>query len=233
MDEAHHVPARTFCKAVGKCPGKYRLALTATPDRTDGLIQLLHWHFGETILRLARPATRGCTKQLVLLQSSHQSKHFDFTKIVNGLAEDAVRNQMIAVEAGRMAVRGRVLVLTARVAQAHALAELVGAGAGVITGKTRQKDRAAIIEGARVLVCSAGVASEGFDAKDMDCLVFATPCGTKGGTLEQCVGRILRGTCAGKKKTVVDVADPGVGMLRGMGMQRKRKLKEMGFSVVK
>ena len=229
MDEAHHVPARTFAGAVGKCPAKYRLALTATPTRTDGLIELLFWHFGPVVVELSRRPDATCAKRLVLLKSGHESKHFDFTRIVNGLAEDAERNRLLAAEIKRRAARGRVLVLTARVAQAHALAELVGAAAGVVTGKTKQKDRAAIIEGARVLVCSTGVASEGFDAPGMDCLVLATPVGTKGGTLEQCVGRILRGDCAGKKKTVVDVEDARVGILRGMGANRRGQLERMGF----
>ena len=233
MDEAHHVPARTFAAAVGRCPARYRLALTATPTRTDGLIDLLHWHFGKTIVKLARKTDATCEKRLVVLKSPHASKHSDFTRIVNGLAEDAARNRMLAAEIKRRAAHGRVLVLTARVAQAHALAELVGSAAGVITGKTKKKHRAAIIEGARVLVCSTGVASEGFDARNMDCLVFATPCGTKGGSLEQCVGRILRGDCAGLAKTVVDVEDSRVGMLQGMGMNRRHKLKRMGFLLIK
>jgi len=229
MDEAHHVPARTFAGAVGKCPAKYRLALTATPTRTDGLIELLHWHFGKTIVELARKTDATCEKRLVVLKSRHESKHSDFTRIVNGLADDVDRNKMLVVEIQRMAAHGRVLVLTARVKQAASLAHMVGLEAGVVTGKTKRKTRAKIIEGSRILICSTGVASEGFDAKNMDCLVFATPCGTKGGSLEQCVGRILRGTCAGLTKTVVDVEDPRVGMLRGMGMNRRNKLGKMGF----
>ena len=229
MDEAHHVPARTFAEAVGKCPAKYRLALTATPTRTDGLIELLHWHFGRTIVHLERKTDKTCKKRLVLLRSSFETKQCDFTRIVNDLARDDCRNKMIAVEVGRMAEKGRVLVLSSRVAQAETIAQLVGPLAGVITGKTKQKRRGHIIETSRVLVCSTGVASEGFDCRDMDCLVLATPIGSKGGSLEQCVGRILRGTCAGLTKTVIDVEDPRVGMLRGMWRQRKYKLKVLGF----
>lgn len=229
MDEAHHVPARTFAEAVGRCPARYRLALTATPDRRDGLIDLLHWHFGPTIVELKRETDNSCKKQLVVLRSPHQSQNASFTKIVNGLAADSKRNGMIAAEVRRRAREGRVLVLSARVAQTHALAALVGPGAAVVTGKTRRLDRAAIIEQSRVLICSTGVASEGFDAKGMDCLVLATPVGTKGGSLEQCVGRILRGSCTGLRKTVVDVEDYRVGILRGMAMNRRHKFKQMGF----
>lgn len=45
LDEAHHVGASTF-DIVNAFPAKNRLALTATPERADGLTELLHIFFG-------------------------------------------------------------------------------------------------------------------------------------------------------------------------------------------
>lgn len=45
IDEAHHCPASSYDFLMGLKP-KYRLGLTATPERSDGLSHLLNLHFG-------------------------------------------------------------------------------------------------------------------------------------------------------------------------------------------
>ena len=51
-DEVHHVPSRTFRDVMMTMPAKYRLGLTATPERPDGLTELMWWHFGTKLLEL-------------------------------------------------------------------------------------------------------------------------------------------------------------------------------------
>jgi superfamily II DNA or RNA helicase len=50
-DEAHTCPSRVFSNALYKTGGKYTLALTATPNRVDGLGKILHWYLGDTIFK--------------------------------------------------------------------------------------------------------------------------------------------------------------------------------------
>ena len=50
-DEAHHCASKVFSQALMKTCCKYTLALSATPDRTDGLTKVMHWFLGETIYR--------------------------------------------------------------------------------------------------------------------------------------------------------------------------------------
>jgi superfamily II DNA or RNA helicase len=45
QDEAHHCPASTF-SIVSDFNSRYKLALTATPERNDGLTHVLHLYFG-------------------------------------------------------------------------------------------------------------------------------------------------------------------------------------------
>jgi superfamily II DNA or RNA helicase len=45
QDEAHHCPASTF-SVVSDFNSRYKLALTATPERNDGLTHVLHLYFG-------------------------------------------------------------------------------------------------------------------------------------------------------------------------------------------
>lgn len=50
-DESHHCASKIFSQALMKTCFKYTLALSATPYRTDGLINVMHWFLGETIYR--------------------------------------------------------------------------------------------------------------------------------------------------------------------------------------
>ena len=50
-DESHHCASKVFSKALMKTSFKYTLALSATPYRNDGLIDIMHWFLGDTIYR--------------------------------------------------------------------------------------------------------------------------------------------------------------------------------------
>jgi superfamily II DNA or RNA helicase len=50
-DESHHCASKVFSKALMKTVCKYTLALSATPYRGDGLINVMHWFLGETIYK--------------------------------------------------------------------------------------------------------------------------------------------------------------------------------------
>jgi superfamily II DNA or RNA helicase len=46
VDECHHTPSKTFTEAVNAFPAMYRLGLTATPSREDGLGQAIQVYIG-------------------------------------------------------------------------------------------------------------------------------------------------------------------------------------------
>ncbi len=53
VDEAHHAPApETFQRALRKLPARVRIGLTATPDREDGLTDLMDWTFGRRLVEV-------------------------------------------------------------------------------------------------------------------------------------------------------------------------------------
>ena len=51
LDEAHHAPAASFFRTLWGVGCARRYALTATPERPDGLTAMLHWCFGPEISR--------------------------------------------------------------------------------------------------------------------------------------------------------------------------------------
>lgn len=54
MDEAHHAPAETFLAVLNGLPARYRVGLTATPEREDGMGDLLWAAFGEVLFEVPR-----------------------------------------------------------------------------------------------------------------------------------------------------------------------------------
>lgn len=54
FDEAHRASSKVFSRAQFKFNPKYTIALSATPTRTDGLTKVLHYFFGETIVKVER-----------------------------------------------------------------------------------------------------------------------------------------------------------------------------------
>lgn len=46
-DEMHHTPASSY-KLLNYFMGKYRVGLTATPERSDGMENLMYWYFGKS-----------------------------------------------------------------------------------------------------------------------------------------------------------------------------------------
>ena len=55
LDEAHMAPASTFQRLLYMLPAKFRLGLTATPDREDGASKLVEWSFGPRLLERTAP----------------------------------------------------------------------------------------------------------------------------------------------------------------------------------
>jgi superfamily II DNA or RNA helicase len=50
-DEAHHCASKVFSNSLKKINTKYKLALSATPYRGDGLIKVMHWFLGPIIYK--------------------------------------------------------------------------------------------------------------------------------------------------------------------------------------
>lgn len=54
VDESHHAASKVFSRAFFKLSPKYTIALSATPRRKDGLVRVMHWFLGDTIIKVER-----------------------------------------------------------------------------------------------------------------------------------------------------------------------------------
>lgn len=66
FDEVHVAGARTFSKALSLFPARYKLGVTGTPQRADGLSEIIEWQVGP-LLSLQPPMVHPLTKLRPLL----------------------------------------------------------------------------------------------------------------------------------------------------------------------
>lgn len=67
FDEAHHTSAVCMSEAINNAGCKYRLGLSATPVRADGLSPFLEWAFGPIAYQLKRPPSETLKVYMVKL----------------------------------------------------------------------------------------------------------------------------------------------------------------------
>ena len=214
LDEAHHAPASTWSWVLSCCPGRYRLALTATPTRLAGLGEWIEWSAGPIVAQIdaaclqAAGATLVPEIRQVRTGWTWAQEDRPWHEIVSALCRDTERNELIRQEVARETAEGRTtLLLTGRVEHAHLLAGLCGGVA--LVGDVAAGERARILAGVRSgsirVLAATQVADEGLDLPELDTVVLAYP-DRDSAHVEQRIGRALR-PGPGKIARVVDLRD--------------------------
>lgn len=243
LDEAHHVPAKTYMSVTKKLKSKFLLALTATPDRKDGLQRLLHYGFGpishtdpgdamEAVRVFSVTYRDGSTRM-----RTTRSGVVDMPNMITDLAKDARRTQTIATCVKKMYCEGRhTIVLSDRIRLLDDLCEMLQAGAtdGIpsadlayfVGSRTTEADRERA-KTRRVILATFHEAREGLDVPSLDGAVFATPIGDA----RQAVGRIQRPNAQKLPPVLYDVVDAGLPCFVNMAKKRDAWYRRNGFSV--
>jgi superfamily II DNA or RNA helicase len=230
-----------FTEAVNAFPAKYRLGLSATPYRRDGLTQVIHFHVGPLVHEVD-PAHLRQIGAILRPEIVTRRTQFTFDRdpslyyqdMIQDLTRDSTRNSLIAADVIRDMTRnaGTSLVVSDRVAHLKALSDCLHA-AGVqmelLTGQTPRKQRETIVERVRagevdVLGSTLSLIGEGFDAPGLSSLFLATPI-KFGGRLVQVVGRVLRPQ-SGKNPIGYDYIDP-VSVLQASAKTRQREYRRL------
>ena len=240
LDEAHHAPAETFCSVLGALPSRWRLGLTATPDRDDGLGPMLGWCFGRRLseVRLADLALSGdvLLPELRVVRTGWKPEDEDesWAALMGALTKDQDRNALIVEEVLDLAMEGRVvLVLSERVAHCRVLAAALTASGvaaeplvGVLTAKRRADLLARVRAGTLRVLVGTTVADEGLDLPNLDAVVMAT--GTRAlSRVQQRIGRSMRPAPGKARPVVVDLVDAW-GPLLGQAARRRSLYRSMG-----
>jgi len=134
-DEIHLMAAQVFHLAFTFVRSKYRLGLTATPDRKDGLQQVIQWFFSVPAVTLRQPRkdvgvrilhyTAGDQTPLWIGRPANRKPNF--VKMITRLTEDAWRNKLSCKEIIEQAAKtqGQTLVVTERKAHVTKLTSML------------------------------------------------------------------------------------------------------------
>lgn len=221
VDEGHHAPADSIRNVLVRLPARYKLALSATPDRTDGLGPMIRALFGpmvrvrlDALVQLGRISKPTVYRVRTGFRTS--SRTMGWAELDRSRSLDRMRLGLtVRLLRYCQARNRRVLVLVTRIDHARALATLcreAGIPAAAVTGAVptglRQRYYAALEAGNLILIATR-LADEGLDWPRLDTLVLAAA-GRSDVRLQQQVGRIMR-TVPGKPTPwVIDLVDPHV-----------------------
>lgn len=235
-DEVHRASAPTWSRAAALFPAKYRLGVTATPDRRDGLSSVFLSNFGEIchVGHAERMAPRLEVRFLptIVPQSDYMmyrggQRKPNLPRLVNALVADRARSAAVlrdvrgACEAGR-----HPLVLSHRLEQVSDYVgrlQADGIDARPLVGGMSEAQQMASADG-DAIVGTYAMVQEGFDCPGLDTLFLATP----QSSIEQAVGRILRTSPDKKQPLVVDYVDQKIGICVGMFRSRSKVYAKLG-----
>lgn len=224
LDEAHHCPAPSFTEVVGQFAARWRLGLTATPERKDGLHPLMHAALGPELVRmqpreLLALGSLSASRVTPVHTSFAGGRLDDYAAMMTRLAGHAERNREI-VEVVASTRGQRALVLVERVEHCQALAEQLRAAglrawglSGAVAVAQRQEALAQLRgPDGGTLVATASLVGEGFDCPALDTLYLAVP-SANATRITQALGRVLRphdDKIQARVYDFVDVATPGL-----------------------
>ncbi len=240
VDECHHIPAETFSRVMLTQAGRYRLGLTATPERADGLTKILHWHLGDAVHEVEREQLQDSghvlTPRIKVVDTGWTTAITEPHKRKRALAQHTERNAILCDEVlALVREHRRVIVLVDLVEHAQALEVALtvqGAEARALVGKMTPSQRGQVLQdverGAVSVVVATSLADEGLDLPSLDACVLATPCGNVA-RVEQRIGRVLRPREGKPRPIVVDLVD-AFGPARGYWRRRAKLYRERGWS---
>lgn len=232
FDESHRYAAEAFQTLLSAFPSRWRLGISATWRRRDGLSPLWDWHLGPLLHIGDSEHLLGQYVQMPIRVPFHEGNYTRYGRLNTAklltdicLFEDYNRwlgNQIVrAVNAGR-----KVLVVSDRLAQLdilHASLRSAEVDASLYIGSTSAEDREKAKD-SQVILGTYAIFAEGTDVPALDTLFLASP----RGEVEQVVGRIQR-FCEGKKNPLV--VDPIFSMnyFKALANKRRSLYHKLGF----
>ena len=236
VEEGHRVSAPTFVNSVSRFPAKYRLGVSATWRRKDGLDCLFYWLLGDLLhkMRVDQLQCKYFQVQLphTVRDGSFRSRSGDIVpaRMITYMASMGPYNDYLAEQARRAVRAGRkVLILTDRLKQVTALKRRLS---GLVVceyvgGSTKEEQAKAQVSD--VVVGTYQLVGEGTDIPRLDTVILATP----RSDITQAVGRIRRPHPDKKTPIILDPVLSGSGYLRALAKKRLQHYQMLGFEEIR
>jgi superfamily II DNA or RNA helicase len=243
-DEIHHAPSESAEQVLNQTWSRYRIGLTASLTRADGMEPLMQLLVGPIIHELEPEFSFPVYVDRV---DSKFKYPFQATKnqgynrkqwhgMIKALINDPIRNKLIAKETDKLLKQGRsVLVLSRRIEHLFNIHKYMEYEGTVLTGQTNtRRGRQEILKqfrsGEIKCVLSTQLFDEGVDAQIISGVVLTFPAKHRDLLFQQ-IGRGLRDYPGKESAVIVDIRDKNVKVLRNQWGQRRKGYKSWGFII--
>jgi len=217
-DELHRCGSYTFSKTQGMFTSKYRLGVSATVARQDGMDIVFRLHLGRNEITL-KNNTQPIPKVLVFKYAKSSGvvpryaasqATYKRAALLNLLAVNADRCDKICSMAVQLAEGRQVVILSERKKMLALMKKILidrynqsPDSVGVYIGETPQKEKDRVTKNCRIILASQQMLSEGSDIPTLRALILSTPITS----VVQPVGRIRRIREGVRDPIVIDVVD--------------------------
>lgn len=260
VDECHRcsASATTFTryeKVLNHLSARYKIGLSATPERSDGLIKATFALLGKVMWEVPDSAVADRTMGVKIWrhdtgveideeQCLNNDGTINYTKLIEYLTTDEGRNRQIAREI--MNNKGHsCLILSSRLDQLETIRNMLPYEMqeesafinGKMVSKKAKAEREQAIEDMRTgkkkyLFATYSLSKEGLDIPRLDRLFFASP-EKFSAVITQAVGRVQR-TFEGKDvPVVIDFVDEEIGYCERAWKERCRSYRKIGAEIGK
>ena len=259
VDECHKAigtPSRCmmFYKVLSSLCTRYKIGMTATPERADGLEECMYALLGDKIIEIDKSevAARTCDVKVKFVETGfvpddEQILDTDGTilyqKLIENLVSDQDRFEVVMKQIESIPSGMPTLVLANRVSYLQRLTEqyekrglgkalcLSGAGTSKKAKQERKDALVALNEGRlNCVFATYALAKEGLDVPNLRYLVLATPEKDKT-TVTQAAGRVARVADGKDFGTIIDFVDD-FSMYKGWRAKRNKYYKDLGYEIV-
>lgn len=238
-----------FYKVLSQLSARYKVGLTATPYRADGLEKSMFALLGGIIHEVPKSAVKDKTCPVVVqFVNTNYTPDLDlvlagdgtiiYSNLIKDLCKDTKRNLIIASEI--MMKNGAMLVLSDRVEHLEVLFQKVKDFKRCVmlkasNTKAEKENRKKVLQMLNngeidVVFATYKLAKEGLDVPNLRYVIFATPQKDKT-TVIQSAGRVARKYAGKAHGTIIDYVDD-FGMLKGYYRKRKGYYKKLGYEII-
>lgn len=241
VDEVHRFAAPVFQTALWQIPARYRIGLTATPDRQDGLSKVFRYHIGPVLTKTScknlTPDVYQVPTRVMVNPKNYVSKKAGKSylgTLVTLLVKNQQRNDIIVKNILSALGKGRkILVLSQRVEHLEDLAKFTKERSlfkftyGYYVGG-KKKEELETTSRSDLILATTAMAKEGLDIPDIDVLILTS---VASDVVQDC-GRVLRHAEGKRTPIIVDIVDE-CPECKQFARSRQRKYREQGFNIKK
>lgn len=224
VDECQIAPWESIMSMLDFCPSKYRIGITATPKRKDGLESLLYLYFGfpiieQTMEQVETRSSMPVDRAEFIISETDVEYGENYNEFLEGILYDPARNQLI-VDAVMKEKGHKCLIITNRQEHAELLHSMLQArtDSELLYGPTGEKEEERIVRkfmagNGHALVSTDKKMDLGVNIPPLDRLFITVPYPNQM-TIEQLIGRIRRKAPNKTDAVVYVVFDHNIGRVR-------------------